>query len=103
MYMRIAWVQTEPGQADAYREVFKRVYSAEKMRSVWLGQAHDNPDSLFIVTHWDSIEAIQEWESSRRYLEDINPKLNAFILGNYSVSVCEVKYAHGVPPTLPKS
>jgi heme-degrading monooxygenase HmoA len=98
MYMRIAWVQTEQGQAAAYEEAFKRVYSAETMRAVWLGTAHDNPDSLFIVTLWDSLEAIQAWETSRHYLEKINPTLNAFILGNYSVSVCEVKYARGAPP-----
>jgi heme-degrading monooxygenase HmoA len=91
MYMRIAWVQTEPGQAARYQDEFRKVYFADSMRSVWLGQTNDNPDSLFIVTLWDSLDAIKEWESSSNYLENINPKLNAFILGNYSVSVCEIK------------
>ncbi len=98
MYMRIAWVQTEPGQAGKYREEFERVYAAADMRSVMLGQAHDNPDSLFIVTTWDSLEAIQAWESSRHYLDNINPGLNAYILGNYSVSVCEVTYSRVASP-----
>ncbi len=95
MYMRISWVQVEPGQISNYLEVFERVYFAETMRSVKLCQAHDNPDSVFIVTLWDSLEAIQEWEASRDYLENINPKLKPFILGNYSVSVCEVTYSRG--------
>ena len=93
MYMRISWVQVEPGQISNYLEVFERVYFADKMRSVRLCQAHDNPDSVFIVSLWDSLESIQEWEASRNYLEHINPKLKPFILGNYSVSVCEVKYS----------
>jgi heme-degrading monooxygenase HmoA len=93
MYMRIAWVQTEPGQSARYQDEFRKVYFADSMRAVWLGQASDNPDSLFIVTLWDTLEAIRDWESSRNYLESINPKLNAYILGNYSVSVCEMKYA----------
>jgi len=96
MYMRIAWVQTEPGQAAQYEEAFKKVYHADTMRAVWLGQANDNPDSLFIVTLWDSLEAIQDWESSPDYLGNINPMLSAFILGNYSVSVCEMKYSRGL-------
>ena len=93
MYMRISWVQVEPGQITNYLEVFERVYFSKKMRSVRLCQANDNPDSVFIVTMWDSLEAIQEWEASRNYLENISPKLKPFILGNYSVSVCEVKYS----------
>ena len=93
MYMRIAWVQTEPGQGSKYEAEFRRVYSAEAMRAVWLSNAHDNPDSYFIVTLWDSLQAIQDWESSSAYLTGIAAPLNAFILGNYSVSVCEVKYA----------
>ena len=97
MFMRIAWVQTEPGQAEKYEEAFKKVYRADTMRAVWLGQANDNPDSLFIVTLWDSLEAIKDWESSSDYLKNINPMLNAFILGNYSVSVCEMKYSRGLP------
>jgi heme-degrading monooxygenase HmoA len=97
--MRIAWVQTEPGQATKYQDEFKRIYADDAMRGVWLGQAHDNPDSLFIVTLWDSLQAIQQWESSQHYLKVVNPTLNSFILGNYSVSVCEVKYAHGRPGT----
>jgi heme-degrading monooxygenase HmoA len=92
MYMRIAWVQTEPGQAGRYQDMFRKVYFADTMRAVWLGQTSENPDSLFIVTLWDTLEAIKEWESSPDYLENINPKLNSFILGNYSVSVCEMKY-----------
>jgi|ERR1700677_949321 heme-degrading monooxygenase HmoA len=98
MYMRIAWVQTEPGQAAKYEEAFKQVYYADTMRAVWLGQTNDNPDSLFIVTLWDSMEAIKEWESSADYLKNINPMLNSFILGNYSVSVCEMKYSRGLSP-----
>ena len=69
MYMRIAWVQTEPGQASKYEEEFKRVYFADNMRSVFLGQAHDNPDSLFIVTLWDSAEAIEEWDVVEHHTE----------------------------------
>lgn len=69
------------------------------MRAVWLGEAHDNPDSYFIVTLWDSMAAIQEWEQSSHYKERFSPALRPYILGNYSVSVCEVKYAWDVPPT----
>jgi len=97
MYMRIAWVQTEPGQAEKYEAAFKKVYRAETMRAVCLGQTSDNPDSLYIITLWDSLEAIKDWESSPLYLKSINPMLNAFILGNYSVSICEMKYSHGLP------
>jgi heme-degrading monooxygenase HmoA len=97
MYMRIAWVQTEPGQAAKYEEAFKQVYYADTMRAVWLGQTNDNLDSFYIVTLWDSMEAIKEWESSPDYLKHVNPMLNSFILGNYSVSVCEMKYSHGLP------
>ena len=99
MYMRISWVQVEPGQFSKYLEVFKRVYFSEKMQSVKLCQAHDNPDSVFIVTLWDSLEMIHEWEASRDYLENINPKLKPYILGNYSVSVCEVTYSRSAAQT----
>ncbi len=92
MYMRISWVQTEPGQATRYVDEFSRIQIQGNMRSVRLGQVQDNPDSLYIVTLWDSLEDIQAWESSRDYLEDFNPRLKPFILGNYSVSVCEVVF-----------
>lgn len=98
--MRIAWVQTEPGQGRQYQEEFRRVYAAEGMRAVWLAQTYDNPDSLFIVSLWDSLEAIRSWETSKEYRECVNPALNAFILGNYTVSVCEVTDARGATEPL---
>jgi heme-degrading monooxygenase HmoA len=95
MYMRIAWVQVEPGQAANYENAFRNVASAGNMRAIWLTNSHDNSDSYFIVTLWDSLEAIQKWEESSDYKERFSPALRPYILGNYSVSVCEVKYSRG--------
>ncbi|HSV81146.1 MAG TPA: antibiotic biosynthesis monooxygenase [Ramlibacter sp.] len=99
MYMRISWVHTEPGQSARYLEEFRRLRLPDAIRSVQVAQGHDNPDSIFIVSLWDSIEAIRAWESSTAYLEDFNPRLKPFIQGNYSVSVCEVVHSRGGLPS----
>lgn len=101
MYMRISWVQTAPGQVARYLDEFKKLKVPPEMLSLKVGQVHDNPDSIFIVSVWDSMEAIRAWEASRAYLEDFNPRLKPFILGNYSVSICEVKHSQGPSPTAP--
>lgn len=98
MYMRISWVQTEPGLSARYIEEFRSIKMPANVREVHIAQTVDNPDSLYIVALWDSLEAIRTWENSSAYLEDFNPRLKPFIQGNFSVSVCEVVHTQGRLP-----
>src|SRR5437763_783042 len=95
MYMRITWAKVQPGFWAAYAKEFKLVVdpTTPGLLARWLVHDKEDSDSLFVLTLWDSIAAIERWETSRHYQEEFLPALKPFILGAYSVSVCEVSYA----------
>jgi heme-degrading monooxygenase HmoA len=101
MYMRITWAKVQPGLWSAYEQEFKRLVdpTTNGLLARWLVHDSQDPDALFVVTLWDSLEAIRDWEASRYFNEQFIPGLKPFILGAYSVSVCEVSYA-AVAPSL---
>ena len=94
-YMRITWAKLQPGRWAAYVQEFKRVAdpTTPGLLARWLVHDKEDSESLFVLTLWDSITAIEQWEASRHYREQFLPALKPFILGAYSVSVCEVSYA----------
>jgi heme-degrading monooxygenase HmoA len=58
------------------------------------GWPHDvqDPDGGFAVSLWDSLEAMQAYEQSAVFRQEIQPTLQPFFVGEYTTYRCEVKY-----------
>jgi len=52
---------------------------------------------MFAVTLWEDKESIERWERSSAYKEFLEV-VEPFMMGSYSVSVCEVMYANPAKP-----
>ena len=105
IYMRISWGQLRPGQWDSYEKVFRTVSdpTVDGLVARWLTRDSTDGDALFIITLWSSKKAIAEWEASSAYKEVYYPALVPFLLGSYSVSISEVRYAMpDLEPSIPK-
>jgi heme-degrading monooxygenase HmoA len=98
MFMRIAWAKVEPGLWSQFEAKYREVGSAMPpgLTARWLVQDTHDPDAGFFVTLWESADAIRNWESSSDYRDSFIP-IRPFLIGNVSVSVCEVKFAQETP------
>lgn len=95
MFMRITWAQLQPGVWDAFMAKYRMVAKPDTpgLVSRWVVQDTNNTESIFAITLWETREAIRDWEMSEDYRNGFLPAVEAFLVGSYSVSVSEVKYA----------
>jgi heme-degrading monooxygenase HmoA len=97
MFMRITWAKLRPGtfeqHAAKHREL-KREITGLKAR--WLSRDVGDPDAIFAVSLWESIEAMRTWEGSEFYMTVYLPSLRRHMEGEHTVSVCEVVNAEGL-------
>ena len=62
------------------------------LRGRWLAQHVHDPDGGFAVSVWDSLEAMQAYEQSAVFRQEIQPTLQPFFVGEYTTYRCDVKY-----------
>lgn len=93
MLMRITWGKVRPGFWDAFEAEFHRYAdpATDGLLGNWLARDVRDGDSLYTVTFWRDADAIRAWESSSARNER-GQTLNNYLVGEYSVSVCEVSY-----------
>jgi heme-degrading monooxygenase HmoA len=63
------------------------------LRGRWLAEDVREPDGGCAVSLWDSLEAMQGYEQSAVFRQEIQTTLQPFFVGVYTTSRCEVKYA----------
>jgi heme-degrading monooxygenase HmoA len=97
MFMRITWAKLRPGgfeQHAAQHRELKRDIDGLKAR--WLSRDVNDPDAIFAISLWQSLEAMRSWEGSEFYTRIYLPTLRRHMEGEYTVSVCEVVNAEGL-------
>jgi heme-degrading monooxygenase HmoA len=102
MYMRLTWAKLRPGRWTP----FEAKYAALSRTSPGLiarRLLHDtnDPDALYMISHWESLEAMHEWEQSSYFLKTFLPSVQPLLDGETNVSVCEVRHTERSDPSGP--
>jgi len=95
MIMRITWGKLRAGSWNAYEQAYRATVADKAvpgLRGRWLAQDVHDPDGGFAVSVWDSFEAMQAYEQSAVFRQEIQPTLQPFFVGEYTTHRCEVKY-----------
>ncbi len=94
--MRITRGKVHPGTWDAFEQAYKATVVVKSehidgLRGRWLVQDIDDPDAGYSVSFWESAEAIQAYEQSDFYRQEILPTLHPFFVGEFTTTYCTVK------------
>ena len=93
--LRITRGKVKPGTWDQYEAVLRETIAAAGqvpgLLSRTLARDADDPDSGFAISLWDSEEALAQYESSQA-TDQARAKLHRFFVGDYSSSLCEVRW-----------
>jgi len=95
MIMRITWGKLRPGTWAAYEQAYRTTVAGKTvpgLRGRWLAQDVQDPDGGFAVSLWDSLEAMQAYEQSAVFRQEIQPILQPFFVGEYTTYRCDVQY-----------
>lgn len=94
MFMRITWGRVDSGKWADFETRYRQVAKADVpgLLARWLINDTKDPDSIFAVTLWSNADAIRAWENSPDYKNNFLAALEPYMVGAYSVSVCEVKF-----------
>jgi heme-degrading monooxygenase HmoA len=95
MIMRITWGKLRPGTWAEYERAYHATVAGKRvpgLRGRWLAQDVNDPDGGFSVSVWDSLEAMQAYEQSTVFKQEIQPTLQPFFVGEYTTHRCDVKY-----------
>ena len=96
MMMRITWGKLRAGRWQEYEQAYRATVAdtaVPGLRGRWLAQDVQDPDGGFAVSVWDSLEAMQAYEQSAVFRQEIQPTLQPFFVGEYTTYRCAVKYA----------
>lgn len=93
MYLRIYWGKIVPASWDLIERRYGDLMDlqTEGLLGRFVTQDTNDPESLFTVTIWSSMEALKEWEDSPAYKEVFRKAIAPYLMGSHSVSLCEVK------------
>lgn len=94
--MRIVWGKVRPGQWEQYEEVYKHVLRLGRehiqgLQGRWLVRDIDDPDAGYSVSLWESTAAIDRYETSDFFLQEVKPALQPFFLDDFTTARCEVR------------
>jgi heme-degrading monooxygenase HmoA len=93
----MTWVKLRPGAFEQHQARYRELGRAVPgMKARWLARDMKEPDAIYAISLWDSIEAIRAWEGSEHYLKVYLPALKPDMEGEYTVSICEVQHAEGL-------
>lgn len=104
MWMRITWGKVRPGLWDAFEALYAQVADPHTEGLVGRQLVRDTVDSdaFFAISVWATREVIDSWEASEQYRERFLNLIDPFMLGAYSVSVCDIRYASAWPVLPPR-
>jgi heme-degrading monooxygenase HmoA len=94
--MRITWGKLRAGCWQEYEQAYRATVADKAvpgLRGRWLAHDGHDPDGGFAVSVWDLLEAIQAYEQSAVFRQEMQPILQPFFVGEYTTSRCDVKYA----------
>lgn len=104
MYVRIYWGRVNPDSWPSVEEKYRTLMSIDTpgLRGRLVTRDVNDPESMFTITLWDSIENVQDWEASQAYREVFLPAIRPFLAGSQSVSLCEVRVENlaGLVPSI---
>jgi heme-degrading monooxygenase HmoA len=80
---------------ERYRELAKVPVPGRLAR--WVTQDVNDPESVIMVTLWDSEESVKAWEASPQHDRAVR-SVQPFLIGSQTVSLCEVRLED--PPNL---
>jgi heme-degrading monooxygenase HmoA len=93
----MTWVKLRPGVFEQHQAKYKALgRGVPGMKARWLARDAKEPDAIYAISLWDSIDAIRAWEGSEQYLKVYLPALKPDMEGEYTVSICEVQHAEGL-------
>jgi heme-degrading monooxygenase HmoA len=79
----------------AYEQAYQATVAGKTVAGLqgrWLAHDVQDPDGGFAVSLWDSLEAMQAYEQSAIFRQEIQPTLQPFFVGEYTTYRCDVKY-----------
>ena len=85
MMMRITWGKLPGGGWQAYEQAYRATVADQAvpgLRGRGLAQDVHDPDGGFAVSVWDSLEAMQAYEQSAVFRQQIQPTLQPFLSGS---------------------
>ena len=96
MILRMTWGQLRAGCWQEYAQASRATVAdtaVPGLRGRWLAQDVHDPDGGFAVSVWDALEAMQASEQRAVFRQEMQPTLQPFVVGEYTTSRCDVKYA----------
>ena len=95
MIMRITWGKLRAGTWQEYEQAYHTTVAGKEvpgLRGRWLAQDVNDPDGGFAVSVWDTLDAMQAYEQSAVFKQEIQPTLQPFFVGEYTTHRCDVTY-----------
>ena len=93
--VRITRGKVRPGAWQEYESALRRVIakagSVDGLLSRTLAQDLEDPDAGYAISLWESVDAIEKYESLEQARQD-RAELHEFFTGEYKTSLCEVRY-----------
>jgi len=96
MIMRITWGKLRDGTWQDFEKAYQATVAGKAvpgLRGRWLAQDVNDPNGGFAVSLWDTLDAMQAYEQSAVYKQEIQPTLQPYFVGEYTTYRCDVKYA----------
>lgn len=92
MYMRMTWFKLRPNCWEQYEAKYRELVIPDKgLCARWLSRDTNDTDAVYIISLWEDMASLQEWETSRHFQEIFMPKVQPLIIGELTVSVCKVE------------
>lgn len=93
MHIRIYWGKIEPGAWPALEEKYRALMDipAKGLLGRFVSQDARDPEGMFTITLWDSLESIEAWEGSQEYRDVFLAAVAPYIIGSQSISLSAVK------------
>ena len=93
MIVRIMWAKTYPGAWPSIEEKYRGLNEIPTpgFRGRLVTQDVNDPESIYALTFWNDIASVEAWEASSEFQNVFAPAIRPFIVGSWSVSLCEVK------------
>ena len=96
MITRITWGKLRAGTWHEFEQAYQATVAGKAvpgLRGRWLAQDVQDPDGGFAVSLWDTLEAMQAYEQSAVFKQEMQPRLQPFFVGEYTTHRCDVKYS----------